>query len=309
MDRDTTDTSSEIEEEPKRRPWYIDIGARLVREKPMGLVGGVVTLILLLVAIFAGFIAPYGLNETRVTEFLEPPSIEHFFGGDQMGRDIFSRVVYGARLSVIIGLVGTSLSIVITVLVGGVTGYLGGKVDLIVQRFVDAWMCFPSIVILILIMSFAGPGVWNVIIVLGFVFGFAGSRTIRSAVIAIRENVYVQAAQAIGCSTPRMIIRHILPNVMAPILVLFSTRLPGVILTEASLSYLGFGIPPPTPSWGAMLSNEGRSYMFLSPGMAIYPGLALSIVVFSVNMFGDAMRDLLDPRLRGGIGRYGGGRA
>ncbi len=306
MDRDKT--AAEIEQEPKRRPWYIDIGLRLVREKPMGLVGGIVTLILLLVAIFAHLIAPYGLNETRVTEFLAPPSIEHFFGGDQMGRDVFSRVVYGARLSVIIGLVATSLSIVITILIGGITGYLGGKFDLIVQRFVDAWMCFPGIVLLILIMSFVGPGVWNVIIVLGFTFGFAGSRTIRSAVIAIRENVYVQAAQAIGCSTPRMIIRHILPNVMAPILVLFSTRLPGVILVEASLSYLGFGIPPPTPSWGSMLSNEGRTYMFLSPGLAIYPGLALSIVVFSVNMFGDALRDLLDPRLRGGVGRYGGGK-
>ena len=117
----------------------------------------------------------------------------------------------------------------------------------------------------------------------------------------------MQAAQAIGCSTPRMVLRHILPNVMAPILVLFGTRLPGVVLSEASLSYLGFGIPPPNPSWGGMLSNEGRTYMFLSPGLAIYPGLALSIVVFSVNMFADAMRDLLDPRLRGGIGRYGGG--
>lgn len=309
MDRGTTDTSAEIEEEPKRRHWFADVFIRLFKEKPLGAAGAVVTIILVVVAIFADVIAPYGYNETKVAGFLAPPSADHLLGGDHLGRDIFSRIVYGARISVIIAIVSSTIAIINTTIIGVLSGYIGGKFDMIVQRFVDAFMCFPGLIILILIMSFVGPGVLQVILVIGMVFGIAGSRTIRSAVIAIKENVYVQAAQAIGCSTPRVLFRHILPNVMAPIIVLFTTRLPGVVLIEASLSYLGYGIPPPIPSWGSMLSQEGRTFMFMSPGMAIYPGLALSIVVFGVNMFGDALRDLLDPRLRGGIGRYGGGRS
>ena len=305
MGKGTTDTSSEMVAEPKRRSWLVNFGIRLVKEKPLGSVAGVVTLLLLLTAIFADFIAPYGMNQTRVTDFLAPPSAAHLLGGDHLGRDLFSRIIYGARISVLVSMIATPLSVVLSLAVGGLSGYLGGKFDLIVQRFVDAFMCFPSLILLILIMSIFGPGLWNVTIVLAVVFGIGGSRIIRGAVMSVKENVYVQAARAIGCSTPRILIRHILPNIMAPTIVLFTTRVPAVILTEASLSFLGFGIPPPTPSWGGMLSAEGRSYMFLSPGLAIWPGLALSIVVFSVNMFGDAIRDLLDPRLRGGVGRYG----
>ena len=304
MGKGTTDTSSEMVAEPKRRSWLVDFTIRLVKEKPLGSVMGVVTLLLLLVAIFADLIAPYGMNEIFVADFLAPPSADHLLGGDHLGRDLFSRIVYGARISVIVGLVATSLSVVISLAVGGLSGYLGGKFDLIVQRFVDAFMCFPSLIILILIMSLTGPGLWNVIIVLAVVFGIGGSRIIRGAVMSVKENVYVQAAVAIGCPTPRILTRHILPNVMAPTIVLFTTRVPAVILTEAAMSFLGFGIPPPTPSWGGMLSAEGSTYMFLSPGIAIWPGLALGSVVFCVNMFGDAVRDLLDPRLRGGVGRY-----
>ncbi len=305
MGKGTTDTSSEMVAEPKRHSRLVDLGMRLVKEKPLGTVAGVLTLLLLLVAIFADLIAPYGMNETRVADFLAPPSAANFLGGDHLGRDLFSRIVYGARISVIVGLVATSLSVVISLAVGGLSGYFGGKFDLIGQRFVDAFMCFPSLIILILIMSLTGPGLWNVIIVLAVVFGIGGSRIIRGAVMSVKENVYVQAAVAVGCPAPRILIRHILPNIMAPTIVLFSTRVPAVILTEAAMSFLGFGIPPPDPSWGGMLSAEGRTFMFLSPGIAIWPGLALSIVVFSVNMFGDAVRDLLDPRLRGGVGRFG----
>ncbi|MBA7617025.1 Glutathione transport system permease protein GsiD [subsurface metagenome] len=305
MGKGITNASSEMVSEPKRRFWLADITIRLIKEKPLGAVGAIVTLLLFFTAIFTDLIAPYGMNETRVTDFLASPSAAHLLGGDQLGRDLFSRIVYGARTSVIVGLVATSLSVVISLTVGGLCGYLGGKFDLIVQRFVDAWMCFPSLVILILVMSLIGPGLWNVIIVLAFVFGVGGSRIIRGAVMSVRENVYVQAAVAIGSSTPRVFIRHIVPNVMAPTIVLFTTRVPAVILMEAAVSFLGFGIPPPVPSWGGMLSGEGSTYMFLSPGIAVWPGLALASVVFGVNMFGDALRDLLDPRLRGGVGRYG----
>jgi len=305
MGNGTTNASSEMVAEPKRRFWLVDIGIRLLKEKPLGMAGGIITLLLLLIAIFADLIAPYGMNEIHVTDSLALPSAAHLLGGDHLGRDLFSRIIYGARISVIVGLVGTFLATVVSIGVGGLSGYFGGKFDLIMQRFVDAWMCFPGLIILILIMSLIGPGLWNVIIVLGLVYGIAGSRVIRGAVIGIKENVYVEAAKAIGCSTPRLLIRHILPNIMAPTIVLFTTRVPNMVLTEAAMSFLGFGIPPPAPSWGGMLSAEGRTYMFLSPGIAIWPGLALGSVVYGINMFGDALRDLLDPRLRSGVGRYG----
>jgi len=185
-------------------------------------------------------------------------------------------------------------------------GFLGGQYDMAVQRIVDAWMCFPSLIILIAIMSLTGPGLWQVIVVLSLNYGISGSRVVRSAVMGVRQNVYVDAAKAVGASTPKTLIRHILPNIMAPLIILFTVRMPFIILDEASLSFLGFGIPPPTPSWGGMLSGAGRSYMFLAPWLAIWPGLALTVVVYGINMFGDALRDLLDPRLRGGLGRYSG---
>jgi len=198
------------------------------------------------------------------------------------------------------------LSIVISTLIGIISGYLGGKTDLVIQRFVDAWMCFPPLFIILTVMAIVGPGLLQVIVVLGVLYGIGGSRIVRGAVISIKENIYVDAAVSTGCSTGRLLIRHILPNVMAPTIILFTTRMGAAIIAEASISFLGFGIPPPTPSWGGMLSESGRKYMLQAPWMAIWPGLALSIVVYGINMFGDAVRDLLDPRLRGGIGRYSG---
>ncbi len=299
------DSSSERVAERKRHSWLVGFLIRLVKEKPLGTVGAVITLLLLFTAVFAGFLAPYGINQTRLTDFLAPPSAAHLLGGDFLGRDLFSRIVYGARTSVIIGLVGSSLSMVISLAVGGLSGYFGGKYDLVVQRFVDTWLCFPIIIVLILAMSFLGPSLWNVIIVLSITFGIGGSRIIRAAVMSVKENVYVEAAKAVGCSTTRILTRHIMPNIMAPTIVLFTTRMPAVILSEATMSFLGFGVPPPTPTWGGMIGHEGRPYMMLSPGIVIYPGIALAILVYGVNMFGDAVRDILDPRLRGGAGRYG----
>jgi peptide/nickel transport system permease protein len=158
---------------------------------------------------------------------------------------------------------------------------------------------------MMVLVSLIGRGIVQIIIIIGLGWGIDGSRIIRSAVISVKENMYVAAAKAIGCSTVRMLARHILPHIMAPVIILFTTRVPAIILVEASMSFLGFGVPPPDPSWGGMLSGSGREYMFMAPWMAIWPGLALSIVVYGVNMFGDAMRDILDPRLRGGAGRYG----
>ncbi len=299
------DSSSGRVDEEKRHSWLVGFMIRLVKEKPLGTVGAVITLLLLLTGIFADFIAPYGMNETSMENFLAPPSARFWLGADNLGRDILSRVIFGARVSVIVGLTAAALSTAISLIIGVVSGYIGGKLDLIVQRFVDAWMCLPGLVVLMVVISFLGPGLWNVIFVLGISSGISGSRVIRSAVIGIKENVYVVAAVAIGCSTPRILTRQIMPNIMAPTIILFTTRVPGAILSEASLSFLGFGIPPPFPSWGGMISGQGRAYMYQAPWMILWPGLALGMVVYGINMFGDAVRDILDPRLRGGVGRYG----
>jgi peptide/nickel transport system permease protein len=291
--------------ERKRHSRPVDSLLRLVKEKPLGTLGLVITLILLLTGIFANFIAPYGMNENNMQNILARPSIHFWLGTDNLGRDLLSRVIFGARISVIIGLAATSLGTVFSTIIGVVCGYFGGTIDLIVQRFVDAVMCIPLLMLVMVVMSMVGPGMWQLIIVLGISGGINTSRVVRSAVIGIKENMYLQAAEAIGSSNTRILTRHILPNIMAPIIVGFTTYLPGVILTEASLSFLGYGIPPPTPSWGGMLSATGLEYMYLSPWMVIWPGLALTVTVYGVNIFGDALRDIMDPRLRGGIGRYG----
>jgi peptide/nickel transport system permease protein len=289
----------------KRRHFLIDLSRRLIREKPLGTIGAVIVLILLLVGIFANWLAPYGYNETLVGGRLESSSWEHWMGTDQSGRDLLSRVVYGARISMFVGLGVSTLSTVISGLIGLISGYLGGKIDLVTQRFVDAWMCFPGIFIMITLMALVGPGIPQVILVLGALYGITGSRTVRGAVIGIKENVYVEAARSIGCPTGSLLIKHILPNIMAPMIIVFTSRMGAAILAEASISFLGYGIPEPFPSWGGML-NRGRPYMLEGLHLAVWPGLALSIVVWGINMFGDGLRDLLDPRLRGGLGRYSG---
>jgi peptide/nickel transport system permease protein len=292
--------------EAKRYPFLVDLFIRLVREKPLGTVGGVIVLLLLVVGILANILAPYGYNEIYVAERLGPPSITNLLGADNLGRDLLSRIIYGARISMYVGLGTSAIGTALAAIIGIVSGYLGGRVDTVTQRFVDAWMCLPPLFLILAIIAVVGPGLVQVIIVLGLLYGIGQSRVIRSAVIATRTNIYIEAARAVGCPTWRILLRHILPNVMAPIIILFTITMGAAIITEASISFLGYGIPPPTPSWGGMLSEGGRRYMLMAPWLALWPGLALAIVVYGINMLGDAFRDLLDPRLRGGLGRYGG---
>ncbi len=294
------------EEKPKRRPLLAEAFIRLVKEKPLGTAGGIIVLILFLTAILANFLAPYGYNEYIISDRLSPPSATHILGADQMGRDLFRRIVYGARISMYVGLGGSTLCTTIAMVIGLISGFFGRKTDAIIQRFVDAWMSFPPIFFYLTIMAILGPGILQVIIVLGLVRGVRESRVVRSAVIGIKENVYVEAARAIGAQPVRILTQHILPNVLAPIIIIFTITMGQMIITEATLSFLGFGVPPPTPSWGGMLSEAGRRYMLIAPWMALWPGLALATVVYGINMLGDALRDILDPRLRGGLGRYAG---
>ena len=288
----------------KRRSRLADFLLRLVKEKPLGAVGLLITLLLLFAGIFADFLAPYGMNDMH-DDRLAAPSARYLLGTDNLGRDLLSRVIFGARVSMVVGLASSAVATVISVGIGMVSGYVGGKFDLIVQRFVDAVMSLPLIIIVAVIMSMVGQGMLPLIIVMGVGGGISGSRHSRGFTISVVGNAYVQAAAAIGAPTSRILLHHILPNIAPLIIVGFSMLLPGIILTEASLSFLGYGIPPPAPSWGAMLSGANRSYMFLAPWMVLWPGLALSVVVYGTHMFGDALRDLLDPRLRGGAGRYG----
>ena len=305
---DATGIASPVSE-PKRRKGLADFSIRLWREKPLGTAGGIIVLILILVAIFADVLAPYPYDEIHLVDRLTGSSARYLLGTDHAGRDLLSRLIYGARLSLTVGLAATVLNVVVAVLVGGTSGFLGGKFDLAVQRFVDAWMSFPGLLLLLTIMSIAGRGILQIIVVLGIAGGIGGSRVVRGAVIDIRENDYFQAAESIGSSKWRTLIRHVLPNIAAPIIIIFSINIGGVIMSEASLSFLGFGLPAQIPSWGGLLSREGRKYMEIAPWLALWPGLCLTITVYSLNMFGDAVRDLLDPRLRGGGGGLGAGAA
>ena len=284
---------------PRPRGAFVEFFVRLFRDKPLGAFGFVVCLVFLLCGLFADVLAPYGFNQISPINRLKPPSEKFWFGTDNLGRDVFSRTLYGAQLSVVIGLSAAALATVLSVVIGILSGYLGGKIDMLLQRFVDAWMCFPDLIILIVVVSVVGPGMGPVIVILGLLYGIAGSRIIRGAVLSVRENAYVHAAQSTGASLPRILLKHILPNVMAPVIVLFTTRVGAVILAESSLAFLGLGVPPPAPTWGGMLSGSGRSFMYLAPWLALAPGLCITIVVYGINVFGDALRDLLDPRMRG----------
>ena len=288
----------------KKRFLPVDFVIRLIREKPLGTVGGVIVIIFFLTGIFADVLSPFPQGKTHLIDRLKPPSGKYLLGTDELGRDELSRVIHGARVSMIVGLAASALATLISTIIGATSGLLGGKYDLVVQRFVDAWMCFPSLFIILSVMAVLGPGLVQVIVVLGTITGITGSRIVRGAAIAVRENLYVSAAKAVGASTFRVLMRHIMPNIMAVIIVLLTTRMAAMILSEATISFLGYGIPPPTPSWGGMLSGPGREYMLRAPWLVLWPGLALAVAIYGINMFGDAIRDLLDPRLRGGIGRF-----
>ena len=292
--------------EPKRRNAVTAFFIRLWREKPLGMASGIIIVILLFVAIFADVLAPYSYKEIHLIDRLTGPSSQYLLGTDQAGRDLLSRLIIGARVSVLVGLVATAVNVVVAVLVGGISGFLGGRLDLAMQRFVDAWMAFPGLLLLLTIMSIAGRGLLQIIVVIGILGGISGSRVMRSAVIGIKENDYFQAARAVGTPTGQILTRHVLPNIMAPVIIVFSINIGGVILSLAALSFLGYGLPPSIPDWGGMLSREGRRYMEQAPWLALWPGLCLTIVVYSFNMLGDALRDLLDPRLRGAGGRAAG---
>src|SRR5262245_25930853 len=286
-----------------RLPDALKMVARFCVRKPLGAIGGVIVVGLIAMAIFAGSIAPYPYDESVRGARMKPPSAQFWMGTDNIGRDVWSRVVYGARISVTVGFATVALATFLAGVIGVSSAYFGGAYDMAVQRVVDAWMSFPALVIVLSLMAALGPGLLNLILALSVLGAAGASRVIRGATLSTMQNPYVEAARALGAGHVRVIFRHVLPNVTATIIILATIGLGTVILAESALSFLGFGIPPPYPSWGGMLSGSGRSFMYHAPWMALFPGAAISVAVFGFNMFGDALRDLLDPRLRGASGR------
>ena len=266
----------------------------------------ILVLVMFGAGIFADWVAPYALNDLHLRDRLLAPGGQYLLGTDNLGRDLLSQTIYGARVSMIIGLGATALSTVVGAAIGLTSGYIGGKFDLIVQRFVDAWITFPLLVLYLMLMAIMGGGYLQLIGVLGIGGGIGGSRWSRALTFWVKGSAYFDAARATGCGTRRVILRHLLPNVMPMLIVSFSMSVGGIILAEAGLSFLGFGLPPEASSWGGMISGTNRIYMEIAPWLVIWPGLALTLTVYGVNMFGDALRDLLDPRLRGGVERYDG---
>ena len=273
------------------------------RRKPLGALGAVIVVGLLAMAVFAPWIAPYQYDETIPGARMKAPGAQFWMGTDNLGRDVYSRVVYGAAVSVTVGFGAVLLANVLATVIGITSGYFGGAYDICVQRVVDAWQSFPFLVVILSLMAVLGPGLLNLVLALGVLGAAAASRVIRGTTISVMQNTYVEAARALGAGHLRIMLRYILPNVAATVIILATIGLGAAILAESALSFLGFGVPPPYPSWGAMLSGSGRSFMYRAPWMAIWPGAAISLAVFGFNMLGDALRDVLDPRLRGGGGR------
>jgi peptide/nickel transport system permease protein len=273
--------------------------AFFLRQYPLGAIGAAIMVAFIFAAIFADVITRFSPVGTDPSLSLAAPSAAHWLGADFMGRDIYSRIVYGARISLAVGLGSTFIGCAFGVAVGLVSGYLGGWVDLLAQRVMDILQALPLLVLALVMAASLGPSLPNTIIAIAIPLIPAVARVIRSNTLALRELAFVEAAQAVGMSELRIAARHILPNTIAPLIVLATAQLGAAILTEASLSFLGLGIPEPHPSWGRMLSESAAEYIRTAPWLVIFPGLAISLVVFGTNLLGDALRDMLDPRQRG----------
>jgi peptide/nickel transport system permease protein len=280
-----------------RSRWYR--AKRLVQRYPLGAIGSFIVLVVVFAAVFADFVAPYDPTTTSAKMSLSPPGSDMLFGGDMMGRDVLSRIIHGARISLAVGIGSTVLGGLIGTVIGLMCGYWMGLFDLLIQRIIDMMQALPLLVMALVMAASLGPSLENTIIAISIPLVPQVARVIRSNVLSLRELPFVEAARAVGMSDLRIVFRHILPNTLAPLIVLGTAQLGSAILTEASLSFLGLGVPEPYPSWGRMLSESAAEYVRVAPWLVIFPGIAISAAVFGANLMGDAVRDFLDPRNQG----------
>jgi len=273
---------------------------RFVCTKPLGAAGALIILAMLLVALFAQALAPYDPYTGDYALQFARPSAEHWFGTDEFGRDVLSRVMYGARIALFVGFTASFAGCTIGGLLGVVSAYWGGKADLLLERLMDILLAFPQLILALAIASILGPAVHNVVIAVAIPIIPRAARVVRATALSVKENQYVEAVQALGALRRRIVLQHIVPNVMAPYIIMLTAQLGGAVLAEAALSYLGLGTAEPTPSWGLMLSGSAPLYAEKAPWIALFPGIAISLAVFGFNLFGDSLRDALDPKLRRG---------
>jgi peptide/nickel transport system permease protein len=259
--------------------------------------GAIVVLLMLAVALLAPLIVRFGPNEINAWAVLEPPSLKHWFGTDDLGRDVFSRIVYGAKISLQVGFVAAGIAVLIGTILGLVAGFYGGWIDNVLMRFVDIMFCFPTFFLILAVITFLRPSIWYIMIVIGLTGWMGVARLVRAETLSIREMDYIMAARCIGCSDRRIIFRHILPNAVSPALVAASLGIAGAILTESALSFLGIGVQPPTPSWGNILAS-GKDYIEFAWWLSLFPGLAILVTVLAYNLLGEGIRDALDPRVK-----------
>lgn len=290
----------------KQRSDSISFFAAMYKSKKIAFICMFILIGFLMTALFANELAPQkmvnGILESNLIQGSKPPSFEHLFGTDAMGRDLLSYMIYGARTSVILGVCCTLIATVISVIIGVASAVIGGKFDLVLQRFVDAWQCVPGMLIMLILMSILGSGLVQLVLVISIPAGIAGSRMMRSAAFAVKDSAYCKMSTVLGGGNLWRMWKHVLPNIMPIILMNLANSLGGVIMMEATMNFLGFGVDLNTPSWGNILTSQGTSKMFAAPWIGMVPGIAIMVMVFAAAMFGDGVRDILDPRLKGGVG-------
>jgi peptide/nickel transport system permease protein len=276
-----------------------DAVVKFIRTKPLGAAGAVIIVVMLVVGAFSTVLAPYDPYQADYAAQFARPSPEHWLGTDEFGRDLMSRIIHGARIALFVGFTASFLGCTLGGLLGVVSAYAGGRVDLLLERLMDILLAFPQLILALAIASILGPAVQNVVIAIAIPIIPRAARVVRATALSVKENVYVEAVQALGAGQHRVVLRHIVPNVVAPYIIMLTAQLGGAILAEAALSYLGLGAAEPTPSWGLMLSGSALSYAQKAPWIAVFPGIAISLAVFGFNLLGDSLRDALDPKLRG----------
>jgi peptide/nickel transport system permease protein len=277
---------------------YVRAALRFARQRPLGAIGAVIIIIMILTALLADLIAPFDPLTTDYAAMLQAPSWSHWFGTDSFGRDVFTRILYGSRTALWIGFASALLGATLGAIIGVASAYFGGRIDLTLQRFMDLLLSFPLIILALVVVSLVGSGMTNVILAITVPMVPRCALVIRSSALALREMPFVEAARALGFGPLHILLRHMLPNVMAPYLIMLTAFLGQAILLEASLSFLGLGVAEPQAAWGLMLRGAAVDFAERAPWMAIYPGLAISLSVFAFNLFGDSLRDALDPKLR-----------